>query len=347
LRFGIAYLNKLGTQPMFKLSRRTLIKSTAMSGIALAAPAFIGPALAKTTKITVASLFGDDKPETKIWLKVAELIELKLPGQFTFNIVKNSALGAEKEVAEGTKLGSIHASLATVSSLSGWVPELQILDLPFLFRDAAHVRRAIEGQTGAVLKEKLAAQGFIATDFINYGARHLLGKEPVTKPDQLRGKKIRVIQSPLHTKLWSALGTTPVGIPITETYNALSTGVADAMDLTKSAYAGFKLYEVVPHITETGHIWASGVIYYADRFWKKLSDEQKAVFTEASAEAARYFNQLIIEDEARSIEQALSQGAIVSQPEALEEWENGAQSVWQDFAEMVGGRDRIRAIQAA
>jgi tripartite ATP-independent transporter DctP family solute receptor len=332
---------------MFNRSRRTLIKTAAASGFFLAAPAFISPASAKTKKITVASLFEDDKPETKIWLKVAELIEQKLPGQFTFNIVKNSALGAEKEVAEGTMLGSIHASLATVSSLSGWVAELQILDLPFLFRDAAHVRRTVEGETGAMLKQKLAAQGFIATDFINYGARHLLGKEPVTKPEQLRGKKIRVIQSPLHTKLWSAFGTTPVGIPITETYNALSTGVADAMDLTKSAYAGFKLYEVVPHVTETGHIWASGVIYYADRFWKQLSDEQKMAFTEASAVGAGYFNQLIVEDEARSMAQALGHGATISQPDALEAWQNGAQAVWQDFAETVGGMDRIQSIQTA
>ncbi|MGO8189799.1 TRAP transporter substrate-binding protein DctP, partial [Rhizobium leguminosarum] len=72
-----------------------------------------------------------------------------------------------------------------------------------------------------------SAQNFVVGDFINYGARHLLTKEPVTRPEQLKGKRIRVIQSPLHTKLWSAFGTTPIGIPITETYNALANGVAD------------------------------------------------------------------------------------------------------------------------
>ncbi len=332
---------------MDTFSRRHLLKTAAATGFALATPAFVRTASARTTTITVASLLGDDKPETKVWVRIGELVEAKLPGQFKFNIVKNGALGGEKEVAEGARLGSIQASLSTVSSLSGWVPELQLLDLPFLFRDADHVRKTVDGNVGADLKQKLAAQNFVIGDFINYGARHLLTKEPVTRPEQLKGKKIRVIQSPLHTKLWSAFGTTPVGIPITETYNALSTGVADAMDLTKSAYAGFKLYEVVPYMTETGHIWASGVIFYASGFWKSLNDEHKAVFQEASRQGAAYFNQLIVEDEAKSVEQSLKNGGKLLKPEAFDEWQKGAQGVWQDFAGIVGGIDRIKAVQAS
>ncbi len=332
---------------MKNLNRRTLLKVTGAAAVALSLPAFVRPANARVRTLTVASLLGDDKPETKIWLKIASLVEEKLPGRFRFNIVRNSALGGEKEVAEGIRLGSIQASLSTVSSLSGWVPELQILDLPFLFRDADHVRQTVNGPVGEALSARLADEQFITGGFINYGARHLLTKEPVTRPEQMQGRTIRVIQSPLHTSLWSAFGSTPVGIPITETYNALSTGVADAMDLTKSAYAGFKLSEVVPFMTETGHIWASGVVYYAAGFWNGLDEAEKAVFLEASAEGALYFNQLIVEDEARSVELALAGGGQRLQPEALEEWQKGAQGVWDDLAPSVGGLDRIRAIQAA
>ncbi|UWM77238.1 TRAP transporter substrate-binding protein [Rhizobium sp. WSM4643] len=332
---------------MDNLNRRNFLKTAALAGTALAAPVFVRTAAARTTTITIASLLGDDKPETKIWVKIGELVEAKLPGQFKFNIVRNGALGGEKEVAEGVRLGSIQASLSTVSSLSGWAPELQILDLPFLFRDANHVRKTVAGDVGADLKQKLQAQNFVVGDFINYGARHLLTKEPVTRPEQLKGKRIRVIQSPLHTKLWSAFGTTPIGIPITETYNALATGVADAMDLTKSAYAGFKLYEVVPDMTETGHIWASGVIYYASTFWAGLNDEQKAVFQQASSEGAAYFNQLIVDDESKSVETALGHGGKLLQPEAFDEWQKGAQGVWADFAPIVGGIDKIKSVQAA
>ncbi|MFP5077611.1 TRAP transporter substrate-binding protein [Rhizobium sp. YIM 134829] len=332
---------------MTLLTRRLLLAGATAAGTTLAAPGLIRPAAARVTTLTVASLLGDDKPETKVWLKIRDLVEAKLPGEFRFNIVKNGALGGEKQVAEGARLGSIQAGLSTVSSLSGWVPELQILDLPFLFRDADHVRRTVEGDIGADLAAKLAAQNFAVGGFINYGARHLLAKEPTTRPEQLKGKTIRVIQSPLHTKLWSAFGCTPVGIPITETYNALSTGVADAMDLTKSAYAGFKLYEVVPYLTETGHIWASGVIFYAQSFWSGLSDAQKMVFTEATREGAAAFNALIVADEARSVEEAKAHGGAVLKPENLAAWQQGAQGVWQDFAGIVGGPEKIKAVQAA
>ncbi|KQS72321.1 ABC transporter substrate-binding protein [Rhizobium sp. Leaf371] len=329
---------------MSMTTRRTFLTSTLAAG--LFAPAFIRPASAKTTSITVASLLGEDKPETRIWRHIAEQVESRMPGRFRFNIVANGALGGEKEVAEATRLGAVQASLSTASSLSGWVPELQILDLPFLYRDAAHVARVVEGAIGADLQERLEAQNFIATGFIDYGARHLLAKEPILRPEEMAGRKIRVIQSPLHTKLWSGFGAVPVGIPITETYNALSTGVADAMDLTKSAYAGFKLYEVVPVMMLTGHIRASGVVYFAGSFWNGLSPEEQQVLRDASRQGAAYFNGLIVADEETSVATALSHGGQVLEVPDIAAWRQGARGVWEAFAPVVGGQARIDAAAA-
>lgn len=302
-----------------------------------------GVAQAATT-LTISSLFGADKPETKIWFKVKEIVDAKLPGRFDFRIVQNAALGGEKEAAEGVRLGSIQGSLSTVSALSSWVPESQILDAPFVFRDAAHVRRVLDGPVGAELKTKFAAQNFIVPGYINYGARHLLAKEAITKPSQLAGKRIRVIQSPLHTELWKALGANPTPIPITETYNSLQTGVVDAMDLTKSAYAGFKLYEVVPYLIETAHIWATGVVYFSAAFWKTLKADEQAVLSAAVAEAALYFDKLIVEDETASMAKAAAAGGKVAQPEDRPAWEAGAKGVWAALGPKVGGVEKIEAI---
>ena len=296
------------------------------------------------TALTVASLFGADKPETKIWVRIKEIVDTRLPGRFDFRIVQNAALGGEKQVAEGVRLGSIQASLATMSVMSSWVPESQILDAPFMFRDAAHVRRVLDGGTGNELKAKFAAQNFEVKGYINYGARHLLAKEAVTTPAQLRGKRIRVIQSPLHTELWKAFGANPTPIPITETYNALQNGVVDMMDLTKSAYAGFKLYEVVPYLIETGHIWATGVVYFSGPFWKSLSAEEQAVFAAAAAEGALYFDRLMVEDESASMAKAAAAGGKVVQPQDRPAWEAGARGVWSDLGPKVGGIGKIEAI---
>jgi tripartite ATP-independent transporter DctP family solute receptor len=320
--------------------RRTMLAASA----ALCAPAI---ARAQMRTVTVASLFGEDKPETKLWWRVRERLAARLPGRFDLRIVQTAALGGEREVAEGIRLGSIQASLSTISALSSWVPDSQVLDLPFVFSDAAHVRRAVDGPEGARLKELFAAQNFVVLGYINYGARHLLTKEPVTRPEQLRGKRIRVIQSPLHTELWKSFGAQPTAIPITETYNALKTGVVDGMDLTKSAYAGFKLHEVVPYLTETAHIWATGVLYLSAAFWKSLGNEERAVFAAAAAESAPHFDELIVADETASVAKVTGEGAKILKPEALAAWQEGARGVWSAVGPRIGGQSRIDALRTA
>jgi tripartite ATP-independent transporter DctP family solute receptor len=324
-----------------------LLSRRAVAAGLLAAPAVLSRAHAASRPVTVASLFGEDKPETKIWRRIAETLAKSAPDRFDLRIVGNAALGGEKEVAEGMRLGSIQASLSTISSLSSWVPDGQILDLPFLFKDRGHLKRVLDGPLGAELKAKYEAQGFVVLGFINYGARHLLAKEPLTTPDAVKGKRIRVIQSPLHTELWSGFGAYPTPIPIPETYNALKTGVVDAMDLTKSAYVGFKLYEVVPVLIETGHIWAAGVVHVSAAFWKSLAAEEKTAFAEAALDGASYFDELIVADEEASMAKAASEGGKVVQPENRPAWEAGARKVWTSFAPKLGGIAKIEAIAGA
>lgn len=312
----------------------------------LSTPAILSSRLARAAgrPVTVASLFGEDKPETRIWRRIAETLSRTAPGRFDLRIVGNAALGGEKEVAEGVRLGSVQASLSTVSALSGWVPDSQILDLPFLFKDRGHLKRVLAGSLGDELRSKFEAQNFVVLGYINYGARHLLAKEPIATPAALRGKRIRVIQSPLHTELWSGLGAFPTPIPIPETYNALKTGVVDCMDLTKSAYVGFKLHEVVPYLIETGHIWASGVVYVSAAFWRGLSADDKAALAAAASEATGYFDDLIIADEDASMARAIAEGGKVVQPQDRPAWEAGARKVWASFAPKLGGLDKIESV---
>jgi tripartite ATP-independent transporter DctP family solute receptor len=323
-------------------SRRTVLAGAAAA--LLTAPHV---ARAQARRVTVASLLGPDKPETRVWDVVAAELERRLPGRFDLRVVPNAALGGEREVAEGARLGSVQASLSTVSALSSWVPSSQILDLPFVFSDRAHVRRALEGAEGERLKALFAEEGFVVLGFITYGARQLLAKGPVTTPAGIRGKRIRVIQSPLHTELWRAYGAEPTPIPIPETYNALRSGVVDAMDLTIAATAGFKLYEVVPYMTLTAHIWATGVLYVSATFWDGLSEEERAAFAAAGAVAAPSFDDLIVADEERSAAEIIAGGGTILEPEDLAAWREGARPVWESFAPVVGGLERIEALALA
>ena len=311
-----------------------------LGGALLAAPALAAP-----RPLTIASLFGEDKPETRIWRHFAERVEQALPGRFRFNLALNAALGGERDVAEGTRLGSVQGGLCTVSALSAWVGEGQMLDLPFLFDDRAGISRALAGPAGQDLAARYAAQGFQPLGFVTYGARHLLARQPITRPAQLAGQRIRVIQSPLHTELWRGLGANPTPLPITETYSALKTGVVDLMDLTLPAYAGFRLYEVVPEVTETAHIWSIGLMFVSAALWRSLTTEERQVFTRAGQDAVTVFDQAMIAEETASRHLLASKGVRFHAAEQPERWRAAAEPVWQRFAPQFGGMAALERLR--
>ena len=179
--------------------------------------------------------------------------------------------------------------------------------------------------------------------FIIYGARHVIAKEPIETPADVNGKKMRVLQSELHIDLWRSLGANPTPIPITEAYSALETGVVDFMDMTQSGYQALKLYEVVPNFSMTGHIWALGVMYLGMDYWQALTDEQRAALQDAADQAIPYFNELAAAEQDASLQAAVDAGATVVRPDPGP-WREAMAAFWQDYADRVGGMEKIQAI---
>ena len=154
---------------------------------------------------------------------------------------------------------------------------------------------------------------------------------------------MRVLPGELHIALWRFLGANPTAIPITEAYSALETGVVDFMDMTKSGYDALKLYEVAPDITETGHIWAVGVMYFSNSYFDELTEPQQIAFQEAATEATAYFNELAAKEQQQGLDVAIAGGAHVIETD-LTEWRDAMDTFWKDYADEVGGIERLQAI---
>jgi tripartite ATP-independent transporter DctP family solute receptor len=306
--------------------------------LAIAAPAF-----AAGKPVTVAVIYGPDKPQAKLWYRFRDIVAEKLPGAFDFRIVTGGALGGEKETAEGVRLGSINAAESTLANLTTWVPDGAVFDMPFMFRDAGHIDRVMAGPVGDEFRRKYEDEGFVVLGWITYGARHVISREPIRSPDDVKGRKMRVLQSALHVELWRSLGANPTAVPITEAYNALETGVVDYMDMTKSGYQALKLYEVVPNFTETSHIWALGTIYVGRDWFNGLSTDEQAVFRDAGREAATYFNQLAADEQAVSLQATIEKGAKTHEPDAAA-WRAAMAPFWESYAPKVGGLDLVKRI---
>lgn len=308
-----------------------------------AAFSFAVSAHADPKEMTVGVIYSIDKPQGQVWVKMQELVDAALPGELKFNIVPDGALGGEKEEVEGVRLGSLQAGLSTLANMSTWVPEAALFDMPFMFRDQAHIDAVMAGSIGDEYKELFAKQGFKVFGFITFGARHVIAKEAITGPGDVKGKNMRVIQSPLHIELWSSLGANPTPIPITEAYNALGSGVVDYMDMTMSGYRALKLNEVVPQFSKTAHIWAMGVMYMGMPFWESLSAEQQAALDAASVEAIAHFNALAAAEQESALADTVKTGTVVIEQDVAE-WQAAMEPFWNSYADKVGGIEKVRAI---
>lgn len=329
---------------MYRIPKQVL-KSALVASVIFAAGAILPAAdsQAAPKKMTISVIYGPEKPQAKVWLRFKQLIDQRLPGQFDIKVVTNGALGGEKETTEGIRLGSIHGALSTLANLTTWVPEGALFDMPFLFRDGDHINKVMAGPIGEEYKKKYEAQGFKVLGFITYGARHVISKAEIRTPADVKGKKMRVLQSQLHIDLWRSLGANPTPVPITEAYNALETGVVDYMDMTKSGYHALKLFEVVPSFTETGHIWALGAVYVSTKFWNGLTDGQKAEFQRTGDQVIPFFNEMAAYEQNLSLDKTIAKGTKVIRPDKGP-WQKAMAGFWKSAAGKVGGIEKIMQV---
>lgn len=327
-----------------------MLRSTRSIGIAFAAAVVAGSALlaplqvaAQPIQARIAVIYKEGQPTVQMWNRFRDLVKERTNGQVELQIFPGGQLGGEREVAEGMRLGSIQGADSTLAALSSWVPEGQIFDLPFIFRDLAQVEAVTDGPIGERYKPLYRANGFELLSYITYGARNVVAREAILTPADAKGKKIRVLQSPLHIAIWKQLGANPTAIPITETYAALSTGVVDFMDMTKDGFEALRLYEVAPHFVETGHIWSLGGIVFSQRFWQRLSPEQRTVFQTTANEMAKYFNRIQQAEIGKALERATAKGAKVAQVNQGP-WREAMRPIWEAEASKFGGMDNIMAI---
>lgn len=331
--------------------KKQLNRRQALAGIAAGSAVLGFPAIVRaqrTRTITVTSILPATSPQGQVWTKMQEEVDKALgPNRLKFNLVAGGVMGGERQEAEGIKVGTIQGSLSTLANLTAWETGGALFDMPFIFRDEAHINRVMAGPVGQELAAKYLAQGFRTVGYINYGSRNLLSKTPVAGPDDAKGKRMRVIPSPLHIELWKSLGSNPTQTAITEAYNALQTGVVDMMDFTKSGYSQLKLYEVAPNFTETNHIWALGVMYFSETWWSSITPEEQRAITAAAAVSTPHFNTMANADHVKAIDEAKAKGAKIITPDAAA-WRNAMKPFWEAYAPKVGGMSALmRVVETA
>ncbi|GAB4258044.1 TRAP transporter substrate-binding protein [Deferrisoma sp.] len=260
---------------------RKLLVSLAL-GLAIAAPA------AAKTEIKLGVVTKPGSAQNVAAEKFKEIVETRSGGDVTVKIYHSASLGSETEILQQIQMGSVQMGVITLGPIDAFVPEVDVVAFPFLFKSYEQVDQVLDGPLGAEILKRMESAGFKGLAFTENGFRHLTNRvRPVHTVDDVKGLKIRVMESTLHKELWRALGAnpTPMAWPI---YTELEQGTIDGQENPLWVAWTYKLYEVQKYLSLTGHVYSAHAVLANLDWFNGLPEAIRNLLAEAAREAARY-----------------------------------------------------------
>ena len=236
-------------------------------------------------------------------LKFKEIVEADSKGAIRVDVFPSEQLGAGTKMIEGTQLGTIEINISGNPFYGGIVPEMSALDIPFLFKSPQHAYEVIDGPLGRELLGKLEAKGMKGLAYWEIGFRNLTNsKRPITKPEDLKGLKLRTTPNPLHVEAFKLWGANPTPMAISEVYLALQTGTVDGQENPTVHIAKNKFQEVQKHMSITRHAFTAAPMVMNLAKFNSLSAEQQQLLMRAAAEGAKVERKMNHDEETTSLE---------------------------------------------
>lgn len=208
-------------------------------------------------------------------------------GEITFKMFAGGVLGSEKEVIEQAQIGAIQMARVSLGIVGPVVPDVNVFNMPFVFRDHAHMRKVIDGEIGQEILDKITHSEFnlVALAWMDGGTRNLYTKEPVRSIQDLQGKKIRVMGNPLFIDMMNAMGGNGIAMDTGEIFSALQTGVIDGAENNPPTMLEHNHFQNAKYYTLTGHLILPEPLVMSKTTWNKLTPEQQALVKKVAREA--------------------------------------------------------------
>ena len=247
---------------------------------------------------------------------MAERLAEKSDGSLTIRIYPSNQLGSERECVELLQIGSLGMTKVSAAVMSSFSPDFQVLSFPYLFRDKAHFFKVQDSKLGKDLllqSEKFWLRGLC---YYDAGSRSFYtSKKQIKTPEDLKGLKIRVMQSPVAIEMVKAMGGSPTPMASGEIYTAIQQGVVDGAENNPPSYYFSRHYEVAKYYTIDEHASIPDVLLISTHVWNKLSEQEQKWLQEAVDESVVYQRKLWAESEKFSMEKAEAEGAVIYYPD--------------------------------
>jgi tripartite ATP-independent transporter DctP family solute receptor len=310
----------------------------------LAAPFLARPALAQTMLLRAAhtNAVGEVQDEGLRFLD-RRLRELTA-GRLGLQIYPNGQLGNELPMVEGVALGTIDMAVPSHAAFANFVRDYQLLDMPFLIRDYAHLMKAAGTPAIAQLAQAAQGRGFRVLGLYSSGVRHLMTRDAVSGMADLRGRKIRTQQNPVHVAAFNAFGANATPLAYGELYSAIQVGVVDGAEAAYTNYVAQKFFEVAKHWTTVGWLSLTAPVVLSERKFQSLAPDLRNALIQAGEESAVFERQFVVDGEAKLVEQVRAQGVTIVEPDK-EPFMRAARPLYDRFLTSDADKARLRMVQ--
>ena len=240
---------------------------------------------------------------------MAERVSEKSGGKLQIEIYPSQQLGTERECLELLQIGSLAMTKVSAAVMENFAPNIEVLNLPYIFNDREHMYRVQDSDIGKGLLVQSEKYWLRGLTYFDAGYRSFYSKEPIRSPEDLANKKIRVMESVTSMNLVRALGGAPTPISWGELYTSLQQGVVDGAENNPPSFYSSRHYEVCKYYTLNEHTAVPDILLIGTVAWKHLTEQEQQWLEEAAEEAKGYQRRLWQESEAEAL-QALSNAGV-------------------------------------
>jgi TRAP-type C4-dicarboxylate transport system substrate-binding protein len=246
-----------------------------------------------------------------------DLVEAKTNGEITVTIFPGTLTNSEEEAIEFLKMGSVDIGATSAGHIAGYYPDVQFLQLPYLFKSMEHYKVARRsGVVNEILRKISKATGLIALGiYSDCNGFAISSTTPITKIEDAKGVKLRCMQNPLFVDIYKEFGFTVTPTDWGELYTSLQTGLVNANDLGVYCNYIFKLKEVVKSFAILNQMWTQKIIFISPRTWGKLTDSQRDIVRDAAESAIELTDAWQYVREQEFIKKAKEDGYTITYPD--------------------------------
>jgi tripartite ATP-independent transporter DctP family solute receptor len=330
------------------MDRRNVLRLGALTALGAFAVDLDAPALAQQKLVLKATdVHPLGYPTVEAVLGMGKKLEAATGGRVSVQMYPSMQLGGEKEMIEQAQVGALALARISVGPMGPLVPELNVFNLPFMFRDDAHMEAVIDGPIGDELLKRLSSHptaGLVGLCWMNAGTRNVYNsRKPVKAIEDLKGLKIRMMGNPVFVDTMNALGGNGVAMGMDQLVNAMQTGVVDGAENNYPTYATGQHYRYAKYYSLTGHLMIPEILVFSKKIWDTLAKDDQALIAKLAKEAQQDERKLWYEMEDKSIKQIQEAGVEIIKIDDKKPFQAAVKPVWDKYAAQHA--DLIKRIQ--